>query len=110
MEVRNLYGGIPPQLGTERFDTLVEERGIKIERIVSRGHVTPDGQWYDQERDEWVVLLQGAARLRFADREDPVELAPGDWLLIRAHERHRVDWTEPGGDSIWLAVHYAVSA
>jgi cupin 2 domain-containing protein len=77
-----------------------------FERIVSFGHVTPDGIWLDQPRDEWVVLLAGAARLRFEVTDQVVQVGPGDALLIPAHCRHRVDWTEPGRETIWLALHF----
>jgi cupin 2 domain-containing protein len=101
----NLFARIPDDLPAELFETLVEGDAVRIERIVSRGHVTPAGQWYDQERHEWVLLLRGAARLAFADGRE-VALAPGDWLVIPARYRHRVAWTDPQQDTVWLAVHY----
>jgi cupin 2 domain-containing protein len=82
---------------------------VKIERIVSRGHATPEGEWYDQERHEFVLLVQGAARLAWADGSETA-LAPGDWLHIPARQKHRVTWTDPDQDSIWLAVHYEKEA
>jgi cupin 2 domain-containing protein len=103
----NLFEGLPAALAAERFDCLLEAPGIRVERIVSTGHRTPDGEWWDQERDEWVALLQGAAALRFDDHPEPVTLRPGDWLFIRAHRRHRVDWTGTGEPTVWLAVHVA---
>jgi cupin 2 domain-containing protein len=102
----NLFHTIPADLPAELFDTLLENGFVRIERIVSRGHATPAGQWYDQDRHEWVLLLQGAARLAFADGRE-LELAPGDWLEIPARQRHRVAWTDPAQDTVWLAVHYA---
>ncbi|WP_324615364.1 cupin domain-containing protein [Methylomonas albis] len=77
---------------------------IRIERIVSKGHSSAKDEWYDQNQDEWVMLLQGEARLTFA-LSAPVDLKPGDYLLIPAHCRHRVDWTHPDIESIWLAIH-----
>jgi cupin 2 domain-containing protein len=103
--MNNLFLDIPSDLPAELFDILVESDAVRIERIVSRGHVTPAGQWYDQDRHEWVLLLQGAARLAFADGRE-VAMAPGDWLEIPARQRHRVAWTDPGQDTVWLAVHY----
>lgn len=94
----------------EAFDTLLAKADFRVERIVSRGHVSPAGFWYDQEQAEWVLVVQGAARLRLqtADRrEDIVELRAGDSLNIPAHQRHRVDWTSPDKPTIWLAIHYA---
>lgn len=103
--MNNLFLDIPSDLPAELFDILVESDAVRIERIVSRGHATPAGQWYDQHRHEWVLLLQGAARLAFADGRE-VAMAPGDWLQIPARQRHRVAWTDPGQDTVWLAVHY----
>ena len=77
----------------------------RIERIVSHGQVSPDGFWYDQDEAEFVLLLAGAARLRFADGEIAA-LSPGDCLEIAAHRRHRVEWTDPDQPTVWLAVFY----
>lgn len=101
----NLFAHIPDDLPAELFETLVEHDALSIERIVSRGHATPTGQWHDQDRHEWVLLLAGAARLAF-DNGREVALAPGDWLEIPAHRKHRVAWTDPQQDTVWLAVHY----
>lgn len=88
----------------EVFEPLAEGNGIVIERIISTGQTTPEGQWYDQERDEWVVLLQGEAVLGYENGKQ-VALKPGDWLLIPAHERHRVLSTSSQPPCIWLAIH-----
>ena len=103
--MNNLYRDIPEVLPAERVDVLARATGMVIERIVSRGHASPDSGWYDQSRAEFVVLLRGAARLEFEDGE-LLTLGPGDWLEIPAHRRHRVAWTDPDADSVWLAVHY----
>ncbi len=102
----NLFAALPGVSGDEVIDTLVQAPGIRIERIVSTGQVTPAGQWYDSERDEWVALLAGAARLRFESEPRERTLAAGDWLRIPAHARHRVEWTDPGRPTVWLAVHF----
>jgi len=104
--VKNLFGGIPSSRPDELVETLLETGAFRLERIVSIGHATPPGEWYDQERDEWVIVLSGRAGLRFADRDDVVEMRPGDHLVIPAHLRHRVEWTEPGQPTVWLALHY----
>lgn len=104
--MKNLFGGVPTARPEELVERLVETGALRLERIVSLGHATPPGEWYDQERDEWVVLLTGSAGLRFADRDDLVEMRPGDHLVISAHRRHRVDWTDAGQPTIWLALHY----
>jgi cupin 2 domain-containing protein len=103
----NLFDDVPSRLPAERFDRLLETPGLMLERIVSTGHATPPGEWWDQDRDEWVVLLRGGAELRFADRDDVVALRPGDWVLIPAHRRHRVERTDPHEPTVWLALHHA---
>jgi cupin 2 domain-containing protein len=102
----NLFADLPGQVPQELFEVLAQSGGARLERIVSLGHATPPGQWYDQDTNEWVVLLRGAAILRFEDEPDPHRLAPGDWLDIAAHRRHRVEWTAPTEPTIWLALHY----
>lgn len=101
----NLFNGIPVDLPQEFFETLVQSEHVHIERIVSRGHTTKGGEWFDQDQGEFVLLLRGGARLEYL--EGPaVTLHPGDWLVIPANCKHRVSWTDNEQDSIWLAVHY----
>jgi len=102
----NLFDGIAKPMRDEVLTTLLEAPNARIERIISLGHASPEGFWYDQVEAEWVVLLKGAARLRFEGDAQPVELKPGDYLNIPAHQRHRVEWTTPEEPTIWLAVHY----
>lgn len=103
----NLFDEIPGELPEELVEVLAQGEGVTIERIVSRGHITPEGKWYDQTRNEWVVLLSGAASLRIEGAAELVRMSPGDTLLLPAHLRHRVEWTEPDCDSVWLAVHFS---
>ena len=91
----------------EQISELLSRRGLRIERIVSTGQCSPPGFWYDQPDGEWVLLIRGAARLRFADEAEARQLRPGDFVDIAAHRRHRVDWTDPEQPTIWLAIHYA---
>jgi cupin 2 domain-containing protein len=100
----NLFADLPQQMPGELFTTLLEAAGVRIERIVSHGHASPAGFWYDQDQHEWVIVLKGAARLRFED--GIVDMKPGDFINIPAHKRHRVEWTTPDEPTIWLAVHY----
>jgi len=100
-ERRNLFRQIPPAGGAEHFETLAGAAGVRIERIVSHGHRTPAGQWYDQDQDEWVCLLQGRAELAFDDGT-ALAMEAGDCLLIPARRRHRVAGTS--SPAIWLAV------
>lgn len=85
---------------------LLQTPGVRIERIVSEGHSSPEGFWYDQETHEWVLLLSGAAKLQF-EGEEPIGLKPGSYLHIPAHRRHRVEWTDPTQPTVWLAIHYS---
>ena len=101
----NLLANLPTTLPEELVTILAENRHVRIERIVSTGHTSPEGFWYDQEEHEWVLLLQGAAMLEL-DRGREVSLQPGDCLLIPAHEKHRVAWTSPGEPTVWLAVFF----
>jgi cupin 2 domain-containing protein len=103
---RSLFADLPGPLPQEVVTTLVEAVQVRIERIVSHGQASPPGFWYDQEQDEWVVVLKGAARLRFAEEEPPLEMKPGDFVNIPAHRKHRVEWTTPDEPTVWLAVHY----
>jgi len=97
--------------GSQEFmEMLVEREGVRIERIVSRGQASPEGFWYDQKENEWVVLLSGAARLRFEEGAREVTLEPGDHLTIPAGARHRVEWTDPHAETVWIAVFYPASA
>ena len=101
---RNVFAELPGHLSEELFTTLLQAEGVRIERIVSHGHASPEGFWYDQAEQEWVIVLKGAARLRFED--GVVELRPGDYVNIPSHRKHRVGWTAPEETTIWLAVWY----
>ncbi len=89
----------------EFFETILQKDGIKIERIISKGHCSPSGFWYDQEDYEWVVLLKGKAILKFEDNQE-ITLNSGDYILIEPHRKHRVEWTTPDEESIWLAIFF----
>jgi cupin 2 domain-containing protein len=104
--VPNLFAAIPAEIPAEIFQILLETGNFRLERIISAGQATPPGKWYDQETHEWVVLLSGSAGLRFEAEAEPRVLNPGDYLLIPAHHRHRVEWTDPGRPTVWLALHY----
>lgn len=110
MTPRNLFAALPADRSREACEALLETPHVRLERIVSFGQATPPGQWYDQPRAEWVLLLQGGAGLRFAGAAEPCVLRPGDWLLIPAHARHRVEWTDADGPTVWLALHAADGA
>ena len=90
----------------EVFEQLVAGKQFRAERIVSTGQTTPAGEWYDQEEHEWVVLLTGSAKLHIEGRQEWILLSPGDAINLPAHCRHRVEWTDPDCETVWLAIHY----
>ena len=102
----NLFADIADRSDTEQFVELLAAPGLRIERIVSIGHSTPSGEWLEQDRPEWVLLVQGAATLRLEGAPEAHRLRQGDHLLIPARTRHRVEWTAAEPPTIWLAVHY----
>jgi cupin 2 domain-containing protein len=102
----NLFSGIPQNLPVEFAEVLCQAGEMKVERIVSRGHASPPGFWYDQDQNEFVLLVKGRACLTLEGQVDPTVLEEGDWIDIKAHVRHRVDWTAPDQDTVWLAVYY----
>ena len=104
MTSTNLFHDLPQPLPQEVFTTLLESSNIRIERIVSHGHTSPEGYWYNQDQHEWVIVLKGDARLRFED--GLIEMKPGDFVHIPAHQKHRVEWTTPDEPTVWLAVYY----
>ncbi len=102
----SLFEGIPAELPDELFETICSTEYVKIERIVSKGHSSPEGFWYDQDGREFVLVVQGSAGLQIEGEDDIVVLSPGDYLNIGSHVRHRVEWTDTSCETIWLAVHY----
>ena len=102
----NLFSNIPRHMGDEIFDTILAFDGCEIKRIISKGHQSPPDYWYDQERNEWVMVLKGAAALKFKNGDNVVEMMPGSYVHIPAHCKHKVEWTDPDVETIWLAVYY----
>ena len=102
----SLFEGIPGEFSEELSETLCSGDNVTIERIVSKGHAPPEGFWYDQDKNEFVLVAKGSAGLRIENKDDIVVLAAGDYFNIPAHVRHRVEWTDAGCETIWLAVHY----
>lgn len=103
---QNLFADIPAFFAEEIFENILENEHFKLERILSAGQATPRGEWYDQQKAEWVLLLKGSAELRFEGEAETVKLEPGDYLHIPAHKRHRVQWTDEHEKTVWLALHY----
>ena len=105
MPPANLFEAVPAGRPEEEILELAAGDGVRIERIVSCGHASPPGFWYDQDRPEFVLLLQGSAAVAFEDGRC-VRLRAGDHLTIASHARHRVAWTSSDPPAVWLAVHY----
>lgn len=106
MHKTNIFAPLPAHMADEVFEPIVTGSGFRLERIISKGHATPEGQWYDQPEDEWVMLLRGAAGLRCEGHEGVTVLRPGDWVHLPAHLKHRVEWTAANTETVWLALHY----
>jgi len=104
--MENLFADIPGNLKDEFIETLLRTPGFRVERIVSKGHCSPKGFWYDQDDNEWVILLKGRAVLRFENDAESIALESGDYIHIDKRRRHRVEWTDPERETIWLAIHY----
>lgn len=100
----NIFKDVPEDLPEELVQTLLDNKNIRIERIVSKGHQSKEDFWYDQAENEWVILITGNAVLEFETGK--VTLKAGDYLNIPAHKKHRVAWTDPDVESIWLAIFY----
>lgn len=106
MIVSNIYSNIPDDLTHEVFEEILRNGPLKLERIISKGHETPKDQWYDQGKDEWVLLLKGSAGLMIEGEDEILVLKPGDYILLPAHLKHRVEWTDTEEETIWLAVFF----
>lgn len=113
LAIGNLFADLPDAASAARVPEYFQqlagsgEGGVRIERIISNGHASPEGFWYDQDQHEWVMVVQGEAVLALEGRPD-VHLGPGDYLNIPAHTRHRVVSTAASQPTVWLAVFYGV--
>ena len=103
---KGFFADIPADLKDELIETILQASGFRIERIVSQGHRSEEGFWYDQSENEWLILLKGSATIRFENQSQLIIINPGDYIHIEKHVRHRVEWTDPEQETIWLAVHY----
>ena len=104
MEKYNIFEQIIVDKNEEKFFEIFKNETIKIEKIVSNGQTSPEKFWYEQEKSEFVLLLEGFTILEFENRE--VELKKGDCLNIEAMQKHRVKFTSQDELTIWFAVFY----
>ena len=103
---RNIFASVPPAAPDEQLTALLTATNLRLERIVSHAHASPEGFWYDQEWAEWVIVLKGSAGLHFEGEDATRVLGPGDCVDIPAHARHRVALTDATESTVWLALHY----
>jgi len=101
----NIFSDIPAEIPNEIFEDIITTEKLRVERIVSKGHVSPDSQWYDQTENEWVIVLSGYGVIEYING-DKVTLRQGDYLHIKAHEKHRVVETSTDENTVWLAIFY----
>ena len=101
----DIFSNIPGVLPEELTEVLAASETVRIERIVSKGHTSPEGFWYDQDEHEFVIVVKGEGSVRFEDGRE-VLLRPGEWLDIPAGTKHRVTYTRPDEATVWLAVFY----
>ena len=101
----NIFEQIPKDLQNELFEDIINTENLKVERIVSYGHTSPKTGWYEQKENEWVIVLKGEAVVSFENADD-VKLNAGDYINILAYDKHKVSWTLPNAETIWLAIHY----
>ena len=107
-EIKNIFSNIPASLPHELLEDIISTENFRIERIISRGHTTPKGKWYDQDKNEFVLVLKGNSELRFEKNNELIKMKGGDYINIPAHVRHRVEKTDSGEETIWLTVFYSI--
>jgi cupin 2 domain-containing protein len=104
--MKNIFADIPNVIPEEIFETIIEKESFRLERIVSDGQLTAEDEWYDEDENEWFILLKGSAGFLLEGDKEPLLLKPGDYLNLPAHRRHKVIWTDADEKTIWLALHY----
>ena len=106
ISTNNFFGDLPTSIPEELVETLISSKHMRLERIVSDGHSSPKEFWYEQEWHEWILVLQGSASLEFETTKENFDLQTGDYLLIKARQKHRVLSTSKTEKTIWLAIHF----
>jgi len=102
---KNIFDNIPSNIPEEIIESLIDSNGIKVKRIISKGHISPKDFWYDQDKNEFVIFLKGSAKLLF-ENDEQIILSEGDYISIPAQKKHRVEWTDPETETIWVAIFY----
>ena len=106
MDIKNIFKDIPLNIQEEITEKIISSGKFRIERIISGGHSSNEDFWYDQEENEWVIVLKGKAILEFFGENELIEVNEGDYINIPSHKKHRIEWTDPENKTIWLAVFY----
>lgn len=106
MNTENLFSNLPQKAPQEVIEALLKNKSFSLKRVISTGQATAPGEWYDQTDDEWCILLSGSAGLQFEGEEELVVFKPGDHIVIPAHKRHRINWTDATVPSVWIVLHY----
>ncbi|MBL4796560.1 MAG: cupin domain-containing protein [Oleispira sp.] len=101
----NIFSNIPSELPNEIFEDIIITEKLRVERIVSKGHSSPESGWYDQSENEWIIVLSGYGVIEY-ENGNKVALKEGGYLNIKAHEKHRVIETSPDAATVWLAIFY----
>ena len=104
-KTKNIFAEIPDTLPEEIFEKIIEGKEFFVERIISDGHTSPPNFLYDQETNEFVMLMSGSAKISYDDGNS-FSLSAGDYLIIPAHQKHRVEETDKTQKTIWLTIHY----
>ncbi|NJD21236.1 MAG: cupin domain-containing protein [Melioribacter sp.] len=103
--LKNIFDNFSKENEKEFIEEILSTKNFKLGRIISEGHASSSNFWYDQDKNEFVLLLKGKAKLSFETGEK-IELNPGDYMIINAHQKHRVDWTDPDQKTFWLTIFY----
>lgn len=105
MDIKNIFSLLQVNTTNEYFEDIISEADFRIERIISDGHTTPDDFWYNQDEDEFVLLLKGFAKLMFEDGSI-IELNEGDYVIIDKHKKHKVIYTSTETKTFWITCYY----
>ena len=101
----NIFSNIPSELPNEIFENIIRTEKLRVERIVSKGQISPDTGWYNQRENEWLIVLSGYGVIEYINGAK-VTLKQGDYLNINSHNKHRVIETSPDEATVWLAIFY----